>query len=263
MANILFVSLGSGFEPNFEGNMGFVKQYSQQNHHVQIISVDIESVNMQAERKEGEAYALKRVQYTLQQNNPASYTAFIHEQISDLSDYAQVIICDSIHFLQKTYGNELMAAIKIKNPEMNVTVFDYTSFSMQNAFFRGHDLLSENKNFNFDEFISEYRTRIIDLFKSQTNGDKIVTNIERACKKIDFSKRFGTFFDMFSLIANSNLHLKASVIVFNEDGQEVSVPPFKQLKNYLNSFISSHITIELIEPQITLEKQPISTRFRP
>lgn len=251
VANILFVSLGSGFDPNFERNMGFVKEYCRQNDNVQILSVDIVPVKMLPEEKENEAAKLTRVQYQLQIGNSASFAAFINQQIPELSSFDQVIICDSIHFLERNHGNELMAAIKSKQPEMDVIVFDYTSFKMSNPFFKGQDLLFANKSFDFNKFIQEYQNKIIDLFKDAVQGRAIFLQIERQCmsNRIIESKRFGTFINSFSN-AFTNKHLfKDSISVFDEHGKQSSVVPYEQFKNYLSEFISKNISIDLIVPK--------------
>lgn len=165
MPSILFISLGSSYNPEFEDKMRFVKEHLQKGDSVDIKSIDIEEYKQEniqplhnRDNEEEPLLNIERICYELvvdeRNKTDNNIEPFINTYIPNIKNYNKIIICDSIHFREFHIGEAMEYEInKLKHEGTPIYLFRYTSFNMKDPQFNGRSFHQDDQFIDAHAFL--------------------------------------------------------------------------------------------------------------
>lgn len=226
MGNLVFVCLGSNYDPVLEERFEFIQNHLESGNKVKVLSIDSQPLpTIKTDNKK--QLSVKRIQQFLQDD---MMTEFVAEHIAKIKDIDEIVICDGIHFMKSEIGmtlqQEISQAFEHKVP---VTLFRYISPKYANAHFNNKPL-QESNQFDFANFISENRNNLLSLFKDPIKGEQVLNQISKSI----------VFANQSSYAVIQKFLTNAGDKLLKSDGPEL-------FRTYLHKYVVENISSDLVK----------------
>lgn len=233
-SKVLYICLGSNYDPALEKQCGFIQECVAKNDDVNVLSIDIRPPPDPTEHTE-DHLSIQRIQFKIKEKN---IRQFIQEYIND--NFDEIIICDGIHFLDTTLGDTLKKEIeKSGHDDIPINVFAYISPKYAQASFNGR-LLRESNVINISTFLTEKSDQLLPLFSHIHKGEIIFNQLQKRLAAAEKSNS-----PCYFIIEN----------FLDSIEERMGKNNVNQFRAHLNDYIVEKITLSKIKPAVALNIQ--------